>query len=142
MIISVGTVVFHGIRDIDVLKGRSQANISYSKIIDKLKQVQIETKTTLQPEKNNRRLIRVYGYLVGHEISCIIDTGATDSIISKSIADKLNRAVRKNDTNFIGGWFYGKRKQHHGYGVFASRKIMQNAIFDNGNYGRRRFDRN
>ena len=72
------------------VKGRAQANISYSHIIDKLKNVQIETITTLQPEKNNKRLIRVYGYLVGHEINCIIDTGATDSIISKSIADKLN----------------------------------------------------
>ncbi len=72
------------------VKGSAQANISYSHIIDKLKNVQIETVTTLQPEKNNKRLIRVYGYLVGHEINCIIDTGATDSIISKSIADKLN----------------------------------------------------
>ena len=53
---------------------------------------------TLVPEKGAFSLIKLLGNLNGSKVICIIDTGATNSIISSNIVNKLNLPVSDQRT--------------------------------------------
>lgn len=76
----------------------TQASTNLASIVQQLSQLHVKLESNLVgaavtlmiDSPNPRRLIKATGHVNGSEVDCIIDCGATNSIISSSTAKRLN----------------------------------------------------